>query len=270
MMKTTANLRVVASRGRRHARNGVAFTLIELLVVIAIISILATMLIPALNEAKMLAQNAVCLKNAKGLYDCQAMYAADYGGQLPVFMPAYPYDDSRWVRSTWGMGLSIAATPVDYGKALIVPEYAVPGLFQCPLFTDLYIDKQNSYPRYFDSREGYCNPKPGTVGARLFSTYNMRAYETWYLSGGTITRGRGPADENVLRLDEATPGMAMVADNFSYFGLFGHEGANSSERGMNVVYGDGHGESIATAPSPYSLNAKYEYTCAYWYLFLDK
>jgi prepilin-type N-terminal cleavage/methylation domain-containing protein len=58
------------------------FTLIELLVVIAIIAILASLLLPALSQAKFQARNIDCKSRLRQLSQMNMMYATDFNGYI--------------------------------------------------------------------------------------------------------------------------------------------------------------------------------------------
>lgn len=78
-------IRMGTPRIRRHAGSaGGGFTLIELLVVVAVISLLATLLFPAVQGGLERARTATCFQNLRNLGMAFSLYGGDHEGWMPT------------------------------------------------------------------------------------------------------------------------------------------------------------------------------------------
>ncbi|MGA2244858.1 MAG: type II secretion system protein [Verrucomicrobiota bacterium] len=118
-------------------RSAGGFTLIELLVVIAIIAILASLLLPALSQAKEKAQRVSCLDNLKQLQLCFQLYAGDNSDSMPpndfVFdlttMQPFPGDDGP----SWCTNVApYSADLTGITGGLLYQYNSSPGIYKCP------------------------------------------------------------------------------------------------------------------------------------------
>ncbi len=105
-----------------------AFTLIELLVVIAIIAILAALLLPALAQSKIQAQETACLNNVKQITAAGLMYLNDSTGGFPYNNPLISDyvpnvgESWNWALISYGIGDAVRICPSTNPRSLALVE----------------------------------------------------------------------------------------------------------------------------------------------------
>ncbi len=225
------------------------FTLIELLVVIAIIAILASMLLPALNQARDKAKAVKCVSQQKQIGNANLLYAQDNKDIMPIAWAGVATNPT-WL-PWWGQ----SAPYLGYNKLSFGwnnPADVTPVIFQCPS-KENYISKSNpalpagstlpagQLPRY-RTNYAYCrligwdgsNPANDIWKKAVKISRVARASSVIAMVDGAGTNAKGSSEYQEYTFTSS--GSAQYPDSGNID--FRHHGA------LNGTFLDGHVQSI--------------------------
>ncbi len=202
------------------------FTLIELLVVIAIIAILASMLLPALNQAREKANSAKCLNQFNQLYKAFLFYADD-NNEIVAFRTKHSGEDRYW-----GLTLRMAGYVSVRSPLLNCPKI--------PQKTSGY-DYQFIYGMYRYEVDDFYTDKKDTWGDFAFKPFDVN---TFYSLKKMRRPGEVFLNADTMGKNEvaywANGGMCQFSPRWSEAGAVSLIHNNR----LNMSFFDGHAKSL--------------------------
>ncbi len=203
------------------------FTLIELLVVIAIIAILASMLLPALKNARETGLRSSCKNNMKQLFLACDAYAADNNGYVPAVIP-YPPNPAATIGWAGTLVCNDYIKKPDGTLTAGNSSTAVPfldSILGCPKASLIGISQ------FANCGQGYWS----SYGVNYYALY-AEAKKLWQSATPSQTMLSGECNSSTYLLNCGS----TWPDRTSYR----HMGV------INLLYCDGHADSMNRHPYP--------------------
>ncbi len=206
---------------RRQSRLG--FTLIELLVVISIISLLISILLPALSAARKSAQTLQCGTNQRQVFVAMVTYAQNHNDWI---VPTYMQNGNN--NRLWSVGLAIETLNMSSSDFWPTGQRP-PGIFACPSSD------------YLTTTSHYSDWGRSTWISRIYHQDYQWHQELRHADIDEPSKILATTDSRMVTLTSNSSGADAINSTFNIWGR--HRGSLAPDDPSNVVnisYFDGH------------------------------